>query len=99
MHRTQAFARLGLRQRDFLFFGFAVAALLAVGLAIVREHREISFSHERVSTALIALQSAENVSALLLKAETAQRGYLLTGSEAYLQPYFSVVHEMPTALK
>lgn len=99
MRRTQAFERLGLRQRDFLFFGFAATALLAVGVAIVREHREISLSHERVSAALIALQSAENVSALLLRAETAQRGFLLTGSETYLQPYFSVVHEMPAALR
>jgi len=99
MRRTQASERLGLRKRDFLFFGFAAAALLAVGFTIVREHRQISLSHKRVSAALIALQSAENVSALLLKAETAQRGFLLTGSEIYLQPYFSVVHEMPAALR
>ena len=99
MRKPQAFERLGLRQRDFVLFSFAVCALLAVGLAVLREHEEISRSHERVSAAVVALQSAENISILLLRAETAQRGFLLTGSEAYLQPYFGVVHEMPAALR
>jgi signal transduction histidine kinase len=98
MRKVQRFERLGLRQRDVLLFCFAVAALLAVGVAVLREHSEISHSHARVSAAVVALQSAENISILLLRAETAQRGFLLTGSEAYLQPYFGVVHEMPAAL-
>jgi CHASE3 domain sensor protein len=93
--KTQAIERLGLGQRDFLWFSFALFALLGIGIAVVREHHEISHAHERISTAVVALQSAENVSVLLLRAETAQRGFLLTGSEEYLQPYFRVVHEMP----
>jgi signal transduction histidine kinase len=99
MRKAQAFERLGLRQRDFFLFSFAVFALLAVGIAVLREHEEISRSHERVSAAVVALQSAENISILLLRAETAQRGFLLTGSEVYLQPYFCVVHEIPAALR
>jgi signal transduction histidine kinase len=91
--------RLGLRRQDVFLFCFALGALLAIGAAVLQEHHEISLSRERVSAAVIALQSAENISILLLKAETAQRGFLLTGSQTYLQPYFDVRREMPVALK
>lgn len=97
--KAQAFARLGIGWREFLLFCFALGSLVAISAAILREHNEISHSRERVSAALIALQSAENTASLLLTAETAQRGFLLTGSETYLQSYFSVVHEMPAARK
>ncbi len=96
---AQTFERLGLRWQDFFLFCFAFGALVAIGVAVLREHNEISHSHARVSAAIIALQSSENVSLLLLRAETAQRGFLLTGSEAYLQPYRGAIHEMPTAIK
>jgi signal transduction histidine kinase len=97
--KAKAFGTLGLRRRDVFLFCFAFGALFAIGTAVLGEHNEISRSHDRVSAALLASQSAENIAALLLKAETAQRGFLITGSATYLQPYFAVVHEMPAALK
>ena len=39
------------------------------------------------------------VQSLLVDAETGQRGYALTGNEAFLQPYYIAGSQLPTALK
>lgn len=76
----------------------AAVALFVIGRDEIQQYREISHTHKRVEMAVLALQAADNVRELLLGAETAQRGYLLTGSRAYVQPYWSVQQEMPAAL-
>ncbi|HZQ54193.1 MAG TPA: CHASE3 domain-containing protein [Bryobacteraceae bacterium] len=76
----------------------AAIALFVIGRDEIQQYREISRMHKRVELAVLALQAADNVKELLLRAETAQRGYLLTGSPAYIQPYWGVTHEMPAAL-
>ena len=78
--------------------GLACFALLAIVTGRIQEHREIARSRERVAKAVLALQSTENVTTLLLNAETSQRGFLLTGASSYLHPYERVLHEMPAAL-
>ena len=83
---------------EFWLIGMAVIALFVVGRDAIEQYRDISETRHQVGQAVVALQATENVTSLLLKAETAQRGYLLTGSVAYVQPYRTVVHEMPAAL-
>jgi diguanylate cyclase (GGDEF)-like protein len=50
---------------------------------------------ERVAQQIAALQ---RVAALLVDAETGPRGFVITGQEAYLQPYRTAVEQLPEAL-
>lgn len=58
--------------------------------------------NHQVTTVLSALRSASNVERLqltllemLLNAETAQRGFVITGDERFLEPYHSAVNGIP----
>ena len=62
----------------------AMAALIIVTLSAVdAQHRDL----ERARSAEIAVNSLGHLLDLLRDAEIGQRGYLLTGTEEYLQPY------------
>jgi PAS domain S-box-containing protein len=52
-----------------------------------------------VQHALRVNAQVEAVGSLLKDAETGQRGYLLTGQEGYLQPYFTATEKLPGALE
>jgi len=95
---ARVFTRWVVQQQEFWFLGLACLVLLSIVIGRIQEHREMSRSRGRVAQAVLALQNVENVTALLLSAETSQRGFLLTGSNSYLQPYGQVLHEMPAAL-
>ena len=72
-----------------------VAALLAipvlVGLSMWLVVREASRRDELVKHALVVELSLERLTSELTRAESAQRGYLLTGEERYLDPYRAAV--------
>src|ERR1700677_2228568 len=44
------------------------------------------------------LQQTEAVAKLLVDAETGQRGYVLTGTDSYLEPYRNATNALPAAL-
>lgn len=72
-----------------IFAAFAVA-----GVAERKERR-----YELHAAELRALLATEaEVQKLLLDVETASRGYVLTGSPAFLQPYFSARRQLPDEL-
>jgi PAS domain S-box-containing protein len=69
----------------------AMFLLLAAGVASTfwsYSQIEKSSNHRRDSRVVIA--AADDMLSAILDAETSQRGYALTGNEAYLQPYFAV---------
>jgi len=65
----------------------AFALLLAAGLLALRDQRQAELAGAWVRHTLLVLQQTEAVSAALLRAETGQRGYVLTGDPHYLEPY------------
>jgi signal transduction histidine kinase len=69
----------------------AVAAILALAIcsafAIAGTRMADAFDRVRETRAVIA--AADGLLTALTDAETGQRGYLLTGDEAYLAPYYS----------
>ncbi|TGD83024.1 sensor histidine kinase [Hymenobacter wooponensis] len=68
--------------------GYAVATLLLVGVALMT-YRSLArlLDHEaRVEHTHVVLVRLESVMSLLKDAETGQRGYLLTGEDAFLEP-------------
>ncbi len=66
----------------------AVAALVAaVVVASIWSFKQIKQAAEARQHANLVLKSTNNLLSTLKDAETGQRGYLLTGDEAFLQPY------------
>jgi CHASE3 domain sensor protein len=74
-----------------LGFGLSVTMLLVVGTvayrsddALVENNRKVTHSHE-------VLEAVAHELSFMKDAETAQRGFLLSGNEAYLEPYQSAL--------
>ncbi len=64
-----------------------VGILLTIGVATVVAYARVQAMGDMVAQAHRVLEAADRVSADLTAAETGQRGYLLTGRDAYLAPY------------
>jgi signal transduction histidine kinase len=80
-------------------------ALLSVALALTLVV-SLEWSYQRASSSLSAMQerdtariAAETLLQRLIDAETAQRGFLLTGRESYLRPFTDADRDVDTALK
>ena len=83
-------------ERHLILWGF-VAALAILAFAGWESHRDTV----RVAEAASARKQSYEVqrmidetSARLVDAETGQRGYLLTGNEAYLEPYRGAIRSL-----
>ncbi len=77
-------------QKPFVWLA-ALLALLAAGIAFTfwsYAQIEEASNHRRDSRVVIS--AADDVLSALKDAETSQRGYALTGNEAYLAPYLAV---------
>jgi len=66
---------------------FAVGAVVLIFLLSTWTWREQRRNQEQVLETLRELRQVEDVLSTVKDAETGQRGFLLTGSEAYLEPY------------
>jgi len=76
--------------------GFVVSTLIMITLAMVgflnadrliENDRLVAHTHEVIST-------LENMLARIVDAETGERGYVITGNEAYLEPYHAALGEI-----
>jgi signal transduction histidine kinase/DNA-binding response OmpR family regulator/CHASE3 domain sensor protein len=72
-----------------LVAGFGAAALATLVIAFVNYQASLTRADavEAMDRTTVAMRQLSQVNASLKDAETGQRGYLLTGDEAYLQPY------------
>jgi PAS domain S-box-containing protein len=78
-----------------------VAALVSFALLLAASTvmlRGIAWSSELVNHTNEVRVQIERSLSVLVDAETAQRGYLLTGNDAYLEPYDRALDEMPRIL-
>ncbi len=78
--------------------GLLVAALLVDAAATIYNIREVATNVEWVSHTHEVLAKLEAALSSLKDAETGQRGYLLTGEPAYLEPYRDAVSRFPVQL-
>ncbi len=81
----------------WLFAAFAVAAVLLVldALLLASDLRQqFRFQQELLQT-YERLDLIDDVEASVYRAETGQRGYLLTGDERYLRPYDAAQRDLP----
>jgi PAS domain S-box-containing protein len=72
-----------------------VVALVADAVLSLHNIREVATSVQWVSHTNEVLSRLEAVLSTLKDAETGQRGYLLTGEPAYLEPYRDAVDRLP----
>jgi CheY-like chemotaxis protein/CHASE3 domain sensor protein len=68
----------------FLIAVFAVALITVFSYSSLKSRND---SAERVTHAFEAMDQLENLLSMVKDAETGQRGFLLTGTEPYLEPY------------
>lgn len=78
-------------------FAFPLAALVALAMLLVSEtsYRSSRDSMNTVSDLAIARLRVQRVLRLMVDAETAQRGYLLTGRKDYMEPYLQAIDALP----
>ncbi|MDO8311045.1 MAG: CHASE3 domain-containing protein, partial [Sideroxyarcus sp.] len=77
-------------QKISLWFGGAVLLAGLLMLSVFSLYRKIGEADGWRTHTYRVLRTAENLLSIMKDAETGQRGYLLTGNEAYLEPYLSV---------
>ncbi|WP_225772263.1 diguanylate cyclase [Pseudomonas sp. Marseille-Q5115] len=71
-------------------FNASIAPLCLSWLGETRDHR---------ATVELQLTSLRKVLELVVEAETAQRGYIITGDENFLQPYYATKELLPVELE
>ena len=81
-------------------FAFPLAALVALVMLLISEtsYRSSRSSMDAVSNLSIARLRVQRVLRLMVDAETAQRGYLLTGRKDYLEPYRNSIDALPETM-
>ncbi len=72
-------------------FALSLVSFILLGLIIYRSATETVNTNRWQSHTYQVLTSLENFLSTLKDAETGQRGYLITGSEDYLQPYNAAI--------
>lgn len=75
-----------------------IAASLAIAVYAELGYRRLELANRQMSVALEMQATVHETLALIVDAETGQRGYLLTGREEYLAPYNSAVPKVDGAL-
>jgi methyl-accepting chemotaxis protein len=77
-----------------LGFGLSLLVLLVVSAAAFQGAQQLMETADSLVATRLRLQAVREARALMLDAETGQRGYLLTGEEEYLEPYEQAVREL-----
>ena len=81
-------------------FAFPLAALVALAMLLISEtsYRSSRDSMTAVYDLSIARMRVQRVLRLMIDAETAQRGYLLTGRRDYMEPFRNAVESLPETM-
>src|SRR5688572_27816356 len=74
-----------------LGFVFAITILLIAGIFSFVSLNTLIVTNKQISQTLLTLTKLEEILTLLVDAETAQRGYVITGDKTYLEPYFNAI--------
>jgi methyl-accepting chemotaxis protein len=81
--------------------GFTLAFLLLLGIGGVayRSITSLRNTSQLIAHTYIVLEHVTGILSLLKDAETGQRGYVITGDEAFLEPYQTGIAGVPTVIK
>ena len=90
------------RLNDVLVPSLLVAAILVVSLNALFAFRSIDVllhGEEWVQHTWMVINQVEEIMSLAKDAETGNRGFLLTGSDEYLEPYQAALRQLPLELQ
>ena len=76
-------------------FVLAFVSVLLIGFFTYRLLEARSSAAERITKTLESIEQLQSLLSTVKDAETGQRGYLLTGSEQYLEPYTTARAQLP----
>jgi methyl-accepting chemotaxis protein len=80
-------------------FSIALVLLVAIGAVSYRALDMLANTSHVVSHTHLVLEHIEGVSSLLKDAETGQRGYVITGDDAFLEPYTAALGDISKVLR
>lgn len=88
-------------ERHLILWGFVVAAAILVfaGWESYRNTTRFAEASDWQKHTYEVLRTLDETVARLVDAETGQRGYLLTGNEAYLEPYREAIKNLDQAAR
>jgi PAS domain S-box-containing protein len=84
--------------RELLSLIFAIGVVLFIGMTTYANWVEFRRAGEQQDISRRIMRATNTVLSTLRDAETAQRGFLLTGEENYLRPYNEAVSRIPKEL-
>ncbi len=90
--------RSSLPPKTFAGFAAAIVAVVVIAFLSYRSIESRSAGASRMAHTAETMQRLDAILSTLKDAETGQRGYLLTGAEAYLEPYRAAVDALPDEL-
>jgi signal transduction histidine kinase/CheY-like chemotaxis protein/CHASE3 domain sensor protein len=91
-------SRLPLPPGPLLGFGLAVVAVIVMAAFTYRSLLTNAAGRESVTHTISVIEQMQALLSTVKDAETAQRGFLLTGEETYLEPYSNALGALPTEL-
>jgi len=94
----QPFFGEDLKRRSLLWSILGLGMLILIGLIAAWTLRQVSISDMWVDHTREVISNTTDLRSYLERAEDAQRGYILTGQETYLEPYQDAVSRIPDTL-
>ena len=82
----------------FVAYAFALALLAASAFIDYRNSRKLEETSNSVSRTLEAMEKIRQIGNTFFVAESAQRGFILTGDAAYLEPFREMQQRIPLRL-
>jgi CHASE3 domain sensor protein len=83
----------------FATFALSFALLLAIGAVSHRSLSSLTETSQWVTHTHEVLNDLATILSLLKDAETGQRGYVVTGNDAFLEPYHAAIAGIPKTLR
>lgn len=79
-------------------FALSIALLIGIGAVAYRSLVMLVDTSHSVTHTYAVLESQERLLSLMKDAETGQRGYVITGSDPFLDPYNAAVKDIPAEI-
>jgi signal transduction histidine kinase/CheY-like chemotaxis protein/CHASE3 domain sensor protein len=92
-------SRQPLPPKTLIGFSLAVVAVIIIALLSFQSLRTSTATAQGLTQSVEVLGRIQALLSTLKDAETGQRGYLLTGEEAYLSPYTDAKDQLPDEIK
>ncbi|MER3446491.1 MAG: hypothetical protein C4291_06400 [Candidatus Dadabacteria bacterium] len=88
-----------IQEKTGMGFGLALLILVIIGLVSYKSTTHFIETSDWVEHTHKVLEKLESVRSLMMSAETGARGYIITGEERYLEPYYNSIALLDQEIK